>query len=151
VWNVVCWTACGACEATKWGAIELLELATPGLQDALDIAQAAWLAAQGALGTAQTRLTLAQQTLTAANLALGDALAALSALYHQRDTLPPEDGVFDAILELTLTDTDMIGSVSGDFQGVPVGTSAVYLDEGTPRACFTPPVPGATEEFCTPL
>lgn len=150
-WNALCWTGCGACEATVFAAIEGLEFFTPGLIDALDLAHVALLGAQGVVGDAQTTLTLAQGTLTVANLSLANSLAVLSGLYHQRDTLPAEDGTFDATITLTLTDTDLTGSLGGDFQGVPVGTGVVYLDDGTPRACFRPPVPGATEEFCTPL
>jgi len=149
-YDAPCWTACGICEGSVFLTIEGLEKLTDGLRLALNIARTGLLAAQGEVGDAQSALTLAQGTLGAIHLSLGSALAELSSLYAQRDALPAEDGVFDAIVELTLTAEDLVGSVGGDFQGVPVGTGVVYMD-GTPRACFRPPVPGATEEFCTPL
>jgi hypothetical protein len=151
VWNAVCWTQCGICEASAFAAREYYEGLTSGLQAAYDLARTGLLAAQGAVATAQSRLQAAQFALTAANLSLQDSLNALSALYQQRDSLPAEDGTFDAVVTLTLTDVDLTGSVGGDFQGVPVGAGVVYFDDGPPRACFQPPVPGETEEFCTPL
>jgi len=151
VWNVVCWSECGICEGSALAAKEYYELLTDGLQAAYDLARTGLLAAQSVFAGAQARLQAAQFALIAANLSLQDSLDALSALYQQRDSLPAEDGTFDATITLTLTETDLTGSVGGDFQGVPDGAGVVYFDDGPPRACFQPPVPGATEEFCTPL
>ncbi len=149
IWNVVCWTQCGLCEGSQEATLIYLRGLTSGLRRAVELAEIVVLGLQGEVAEYQVQLNALQQSLTLVNVGLTPALAALSALYAQRDALPPEDGVFDAEVTLSMTREDLTGSVGGDFQGTPVGAGTVYMD-GAPRACFRPPAPGAPE-FCTLL
>lgn len=148
--DAICWGACGICVAAKEAELLYLDGKRSALVTAVNGARTLVLGASGLLGQYQLALALAESALQLTQSSLDDAIGALAALYDQRDQLPAEDGVFDAIITLALDEEDLTGSVGGDFQGVPVGTGIVYTDEN-PRACFVPPVPGATEEFCTPL